>query len=277
VDPDSSKQFTLACDLSGGDGGFHPIGTLRKVASGATAPIQWAGLQRGKKYEWYVTASDASSTTTGPAAQFTIRDDLPPATHVVAPNGGEALLAGQWADLEWNAVDDASGTMNVDVLLSRDGSGGPWEALASGYPNSGDYRWRVTGPATSRACFAVMARDSFNNFAVDASDAPFQIVGATGVGDGAGGALALDPVAPNPVLGPARFSAFLPEAGPIRLVVLDVAGREMAVLADGVTPAGRSEFDWNGRSGIGRAPAGMYVLRLEAGAKVIHRKFIVAR
>jgi hypothetical protein len=276
VTPDSSKQFTLSCDLSGGDGGFHPIGSLRKVASGSTASIQWTGLQSGKKYEWYATASDGSNTTTGAAASFTLGDDLPPATRVAAPNGGEVLLAGQWADLEWSAVDDGSGTMNVDVLLSRDGSGGPWEALASAFPNSGDYRWRVTGPATAQAYFAVVARDSFNNFTVDRSDGAFRISAATGVGDGPE-SLSLEPVAPNPTRGQGHFTAFLPQAGPIRLAVLDVAGREVAVLADGPAAAGRNEFVWDGRSGSARAPAGIYVLRLEAGSAVLTRKFAIAR
>ena len=277
VDADSSSQFTLPCDLGGGDVGFHPIGTFRRVPSGSSVSIPWTGLRRGKKYEWYVTVSDGTSPVTGPVSQFTIRDDLPPVAQVGAPNGGEALLPGQWANLQWSATDDASGMMDVDVLLSRNGPGGPWEPVATGIPNTGAFPWRVTGPGTTNARFAIVARDSFYNFAVDASDGSFQITGTTAVGDRAAGPLALEPVAPNPTRGPSRFGIVLPEAARVRLEVLDVGGREVALLADGFEPAGAREFAWDGRSRRGPVPAGIYVLRLESSGRTLTRKFVVAR
>jgi hypothetical protein len=99
----------------------------------------------------------------------------------------------------------------------------------------------------------------------------------TGVGDGPGGLLALDPVAPNPTRGSSRFGVTLPEAGTIRLAVLDVAGREVAVVADGFQPAGRRDLAWDGRGRGGPAPAGVYIARLEASGRILTRKFVLAR
>jgi len=276
VYPDSSSQFTLPCDLSGGDGGFHPIGTFRRVPSGKSVSIPWAGLQRDHTYEWYVTVSDGSNTVTGPTWRFNTVEDVPPAVAVTAPNGGEALIMGQQASLQWSAT-DASGVIGVDVLLSRNGSDGPWQALATDIPNLGRFNWWVNGPTTTNAFFRVVARDAFYNEGGDDGDGPFQIVAVTGVGDGPVGPLALEPVAPNPTRGPSRIGVVLPEAGRIALDILDVSGRQVAVLADGFEGAGRREFAWDGRTGRGPAPAGLYFARLQAAGRVLTQRFAIAR
>jgi hypothetical protein len=276
VDADSSSQFTLDCDLSGGDGGFHPIGTFRGVPSGSTISIPWAGLQRGRMYEWYVEISDGSGTVDGPPWQFHTTENIAPLVEVTAPNGGEALTMGQRAVLEWSAS-DPSGIRSVDVLLSRNGSGGPWSTLISETPNTGSFNWWVTGPTTNNAYVRIVARDTFYNEALDVSDGPFQVIATTGVGDGPAGLLALDPVAPNPTRGPSHFGVVLPVAGRIALDILDVSGRRVAALASGYEAAGRREFAWDGRIGRGPAPAGLYFARLEAAGRVLTRRFAVAR
>jgi hypothetical protein len=200
----------------------------------------------------------------------------PPAVQVATPNGGEALTMGQRAVFQWNAT-DASGVGSVDVLLSRNGEGGSWQPLASALPNTGALHWWVTGPPTANAYVRVVARDIYSNEAQDDGDGPFQIVSTTGVGDGPAGPLALEPVAPNPTRGPSRIGVVLPEAGTIRLAVLDVGGREVAVLADGFEPAGRRQFTWDGRAGRGAAPAGLYFARLKAEGRVLTRRFSLAR
>jgi hypothetical protein len=44
-----------------------------------------------------------------------------PVARVGAPNGGDVLLAGQWANLQWSADDDASGVRDVDMATSAVG------------------------------------------------------------------------------------------------------------------------------------------------------------
>jgi hypothetical protein len=183
---------------------------------------------------------------------------------------------GQRANLQWDAS-DASGVGGVDVLLSRSGSNGPWETLASGIPNTGSFLWWVTGPPSTNAYMRVVVRDVYLNESDDAGDGSFQITTTTGVGDGPIGPLALEPVAPNPTRGPGRFGVVLPEAGRIALDILDVSGRRVAALANGFEAAGRREFAWDGRIGRGPAPAGLYFARLQAAGRVLSRSFAIAR
>ena len=132
----------------------------------------------------------------------------------------------------------------------------PWPGLQSGRT----YEWYVTVDDGSDAVTGPTWRFS--------TGSP-----TTAVGEGGARPLALDPVAPNPTRGPSRFRLALPDAGRIRLDILDVAGREVAVLAEGFEPAGRREFTWDGKAGRGFAPAGLYFVRLQAAGRVLTRRF----
>ena len=75
-------------------------------------------------------------------------------------------------------------------------------------------------------------------------------------------AVALLPVAPNPVVGFANLRYELPEATAVRLQVFDLLGRRVATLASGEKPAGRHEVTWTN----GRLAPGTYFVRLQAGS-----------
>ncbi|MEO6461495.1 MAG: hypothetical protein ABIP29_00280, partial [Candidatus Eisenbacteria bacterium] len=75
------------------------------------------------------------------------------------------------------------------------------------------------------------------------------------------------PVTPNPASGPAQVAFALPQDCHVRLVAIDVRGREVATLTDGPLPAGRHAVAWGGRT-----PAGVYFLRLVApGVELVQR------
>jgi flagellar hook capping protein FlgD len=88
--------------------------------------------------------------------------------------------------------------------------------------------------------------------------------GVLGVaGTAAIAAVRLGPAMPQPSSGEVRIAFALPRAGRVRLTVLDVAGREVARLWDGVVEAGMHTARWNGRTAEGgMAPAGIYFVRL---------------
>ena len=77
----------------------------------------------------------------------------------------------------------------------------------------------------------------------------------------------LEPPAPSPFrpgAGPLTLRYSLPRAGRVAVTVLDVAGRRVARLFDGVQEAGARMLTWDGRGGAGTAlPAGIYLVRLE--------------
>jgi hypothetical protein len=83
----------------------------------------------------------------------------------------------------------------------------------------------------------------------------------------------LDAPRPNPAARAATVGFHLPESGPVRLDVFDATGRRVAVLVDGVRPAGPHEaaLDVSGLSG------GVYLVRLGASRDTVARLFAVAR
>ena len=76
----------------------------------------------------------------------------------------------------------------------------------------------------------------------------------------------LGPVYPNPFSTGLGVQLSLAHAGPVKLVVYDMAGRRVKGLLDGEQPAGTQLVRWDARDEGGRPLApGYYVLRLEAG------------
>ena len=101
-------------------------------------------------------------------------------------------------------------------------------------------------------------------------DASFS--GTTAVGD-VSAPFALGAVTPNPVHGPMRVSFALASPAHARLTVLDLQGRERAVLADGDFGAGWHPVVWNGQVAGGQAHAGIYFLRYQVAGRTFLQKF----
>src|SRR5690606_38635003 len=76
-------------------------------------------------------------------------------------------------------------------------------------------------------------------------------------------AFALHAAYPNPSAGRATLRYDLPSAAHVRLAVYDVLGREVAVLVDAESEAGRHRVAFDG----GALAAGVYVVRMTAGAE----------
>jgi len=84
-------------------------------------------------------------------------------------------------------------------------------------------------------------------------------------------------VSPTPSSGETRIAYFLPREARIRLSVLDAQGRNVAVLASGLIPAGHYRADWDGHRPGGAAPAGLYFVRLEGLEQPLVRRLVIAR
>jgi subtilisin family serine protease len=205
-------------------------------------------------------------------------DLIDPAPHVVSPNGGEQQAMGLSLGLHWTATDSLGTVANVDLRLSRNGPGGPFEDIALGIPNSGSYSWTVTGPVTSDAYLKVTAHDSNGNSGSDLSDAAFHILGAVGIGDPPfpAASFALAPPRPNPAAGEIQIEYALPRDARVRLSVQDIQGRTVALLIDGVEHSGRHRAAWEGRIGHTRAPAGLYFMCYDTPEGRIVRRVAVS-
>jgi len=84
---------------------------------------------------------------------------------------------------------------------------------------------------------------------------------------------------PNPASGRAVIAFELPREQTVTLRVHDVAGRVVCTMAAGGRLApGPHTFEWDGRDESGAAaPAGIYVVRLEAGGRALARRLALIR
>lgn len=80
-------------------------------------------------------------------------------------------------------------------------------------------------------------------------------------------------VRPNPAGGRVEVVVTLAAAGPVRVVVLDALGREVAVVLDGEAPSGERAVSVD----TSRWPAGVYVVRATAGTHVATARLTVVR
>ena len=85
--------------------------------------------------------------------------------------------------------------------------------------------------------------------------------------------LSFAPVTPDPVRGTGQLSFTLPAAGHVRLVVVDLQGREIARLADNEFAAGRQSLEFS--PGAQGARPGLYFAVLHAGGRTFVRRFTV--
>ena len=221
--------------------------------------------------------SGAAAGDTVAAGAITNDDDCtPPTVTVTAPNGGEAWAPATSQVITWTATDNV-GVTRIDIDLSRD-NGVTYEQLSAGEVNDGTFTWTVTAPTTTFARVRVVASDAGGNSANDVSDGSFAIVNPTGgVGDGPVTAFALNAVTPNPTVRTASIGYALPRESRVRLSVVDLQGRTVATLVDGVMPAGRHTARWDTGAPGGPRAAGIFFARLEAGKFVATKRFAVTR
>jgi hypothetical protein len=95
---------------------------------------------------------------------------LQPTLALLSPNGGDTLVAGSPAMLQWASTNL---TGNVRIELSRNG-GTSWPALFTSTPDDGSEPWTPTGPATTQAMIRIKSIDV--PALLDVSDSVFTIV-----------------------------------------------------------------------------------------------------
>lgn len=85
-------------------------------------------------------------------------------------------------------------------------------------------------------------------------------------------------VAPVPARGATQVSFTLPEAGAVRVTLVDPQGRVVRTLAEGSRPAGAQRLAWDGRRDDGTAAApGLYFVRVQAAMKTAVKRVVLVR
>ena len=71
-----------------------------------------------------------------------------------------------------------------------------------------------------------------------------------------------------------RIKYAVAREAPVRLSVVDLQGRTVAVVAEGVRQAGRYEASWSRRANV---PAGIYFVAYQAAGRIFTRRLVVTR
>jgi hypothetical protein len=85
------------------------------------------------------------------------------------------------------------------------------------------------------------------------------------------------PARPSPATGPVSFTLALPEPARVSLVVVDVQGRAVATLRDGMQSAGRTVVAWDARASGRPAAPGVYFARMRTGNGEWVRRIVIER
>ncbi len=197
----------------------------------------------------------------------------PQSVALAQPGEGSMIGIGSVCTIQWLPAGGVFGQQSADVYVSRSGPGGPWELIAAGICGRTTYDWRVTGPPSSDTYLRVDVRDWFGAMQTDRSRGASTLFDPTlGVaGPAHPFVIALAAPYPNPVRDRARFTFTVPATASLRLSVLDVKGREVAVLAEGPREAGRFTASFDARA----LPPGVYLVRLKTGAASVQRKLVI--
>ena len=83
---------------------------------------------------------------------------------------------------------------------------------------------------------------------------------------------------PNPFRTVTQMRFTLPQRSHLKLMVLDVTGRQIATLAVGAWDAGSHTVSWSGRTDADeKAPSGVYFVRMTAGLMSGEQRFMSLR
>ena len=208
-------------------------------------------------------ATSSAFWNSAPDSGYSV-DNLPP----VAPAPFTAAYSAGATHLHWgeNGEPDLAG-----YRLYRGNSAGFFPGPGNLVVAQPDTGFADVGPAGSY--YKLSAVDIHGN------ESAFSLVTPGGTLDAASGVpreLALALASANPGRGGATLRYSLPQAGVVRLVIYDLAGREVRVLANGRLEADDYRARWDGRNETGqRVSGGMYVVRLEAEGRALVRRVVL--
>ncbi len=239
-----------------GDGTFAASQSVDGPA-GAVAMIPGDFMEDGKPD---LVAAAQAGFNAGTMLAGSCASGVPVAIAVTSPNGGEVWPMHSRRTITWTR---GTGIGTVHVEVSRDG-GANWERIASDLAGT-SYSWFVTGPTTSSARVRVL--DANVPGRADGSDLAFQ-VGAPVAVEERPVALAIGPIVPHPARGAFRVALALPSHEGATIELLDVAGRR--VESRRIEGAGAHSVTF--RAGL---PAGVYLMRLVQGGRVVSRRVAV--
>jgi hypothetical protein len=207
---------------------------------------------------------------------------------LIAPNGGESWSVGSMQTITW--APGGGDSAFAALFLTRDSDPGFRLQVAANLPDTGATAWTVDSTLINGPDYRVEVVHTAGVFDAnindpiggDTSDSPFAITGSTvSIQPDPGDVplrFAMDPGRPNPFRRTLTIAFSPPVPEHVRLKVFDLQGRVLRTVVDAKYEPGRWEVIWDGADQAGhRLPAGLYLLRLEAGSHRAQRKALLLK
>ncbi|MEM6326134.1 MAG: T9SS type A sorting domain-containing protein [Bacteroidota bacterium] len=203
--------------------------------------------------------------------------DTPPWVNtldLLAPTSTVTALGSTVSDttftVSWDGSDAGAGISSYSLFASEDG--GPFQLALLNTPLN---EVEFTGRDGSTYGFFVVARDFAGNREdlKTEAEATTMIVVNSEEAPHLPQALTLDAPYPNPTRASVTFRYSLPQTGEATVRVLDLLGREVAVIAEGETAAGWHESVWRA-SGVA---AGVYLVEIRTSTAAEIQRLTVVR
>ena len=170
-------------------------------------------------------------------------------------------------ELKWTMGTSAFTSLGIDRSTT---ASGPWQSLGITPKKDGEQYTLIDSD--------VQAGKTYYYRLTGVNGGVTQTLGQISGTAGAGiTEFALTRVAPNPTRDFTTIEFTVPRSAPVKVSVLDVAGREVARLTDGEHTPGRYQLVWSGEVDGHQASAGMYFIRMQAPGVRSTQRLVLAR
>jgi hypothetical protein len=192
-----------------------------------------------------------------------------------------AGTAGNQAQIVFNGHDAHPG-FTVSVIVEQPEITGLYTIVRPALDGVNDFTYLVPLPWESIQYAGVIVTNSQRtgtpvDYTINVNQVPAATDAAIAV-SGAAPTLALKAATPNPFATSTRIAFAMPHETRAVLRILDVTGRTVRVLHDGLLPAGEGDILWDGRNEAGQiVPAGVYWSRIETNAGSVARRIVAVR
>ncbi|MBI1796964.1 MAG: T9SS type A sorting domain-containing protein [Candidatus Eisenbacteria bacterium] len=236
-----------------------------------------ANVTNGSTGSRVLLATSAFATATGLTPDFTLTNPIPDAYLPAGSLTWENNFGTIYWRLSWGGA-SYTGPGTGSTINDADGIYSPpfVAALPSSNGRALLFQGAAGAPSTNNAADYALTPGSvtFTNNAGGSAT----IVSVAGVAPGSSGAgIALEAPAPNPVRGEMAYAVVLPRDMRVTVRVLDLKGRQVRVLSDGVMTAGRHGLAWAVSAGGPALSSGVYFLEMSGAGFRRTRRFVLIR
>ncbi len=264
------------------DQNVHTHGQMVSQPSGWIfyADPNWNGTE---KVHWIVSDPGGRSAVVNLTLIFNAEDDPPEPFSLISPMDFDSTA---WPDsivFRWEASSDVDSLDQISYkLLIRPPVMGAGYQFQSQELLDTTYVWkRESQIAPGVYYWLVTALDLSGDEVESTNHGTLRIKDTSGIDDGKQmlpSELQLLQNHPNPFNPGTKITYHLPQSGEVTLLVFNMLGQEVRVLARERREPGVYTVSWDGRDEHGLdVPSGIYFCRLQAGEKILMRKMMLVR